>query len=83
MKFSKLIVVLATMAALAGPAFSQSLDTKDNGGPHKNDGAQAAAAQDSSRPPGVTKDNSMSVSPTNQADVKGAQPPTTAKPKGP
>jgi hypothetical protein len=83
MNLSKLVVLLATVTALASPAFSQSLDTKNNGGPQKNDGAQAAATQDSSRPPGVTKDNSMSVSPTNQADVKGSQPPTTAKPKGP
>jgi hypothetical protein len=83
MNLSKLVVLLATVTALASPAFSQSLDTKNNGGPQKNDGAQAAAAQGSSRPPGVTKDNSMSVSPTNQADVKGSQPPTAAKPKGP
>ncbi len=85
MKLPKLAALLAIMGVLASPAFSQNLDTKANRGAHKNDGAQAAAAHDSSRPPGVPKDDSMSVSPTNQfTDVKGPQPPATAtNPKGP
>jgi hypothetical protein len=84
MKLPKLAALLATMGVLASPAFSQNLETKANRGEQKNDGAQAAAAHDSSLPPGVPKDDSMSVSPTNQTDVKGPQPPATAtKPKGP
>ena len=84
MELPKLAALLAILGVLASPAFSQNLDTKNNGGAQKNDGAQAAAAHDSSRPPGVPKDDSMSVSPTNQTDVKGPQPPATAtKPKGP
>ena len=83
MELPKLAALLAIMGVLASPAFSQNLDTKTNGGAQKNDGAQAAAAHDF-RPPGVPKDDSMSVSPTNQTDVKGPQPPATAtKPKGP
>ena len=81
MELPKLAALLAIMGVLASPAFSQNLDTKDNGGAQKNEGA---AAHDSSRPPGVPKDDSMSVSPTNQTDVKGPHPPATAtKPKGP
>jgi len=84
MKLPRLIALLAIMGVLASPAFSQNPDTKDNGSAQKNHGAQTATAHDSSRPPGVPKDDSMSVSPTNQTDVKGPQPPTTAtKPKGP
>ena len=84
MKLPKLAALLAIMGVLASPAFSQNLDAKTNGGAQKNDGAQAAAAHDSSRSPGVPKDDSMSVSRTNQTDVKGPQPPATAtKPKGP
>ena len=78
MELPKLAALLAIMGVLASPAFSQNLDTKTNGGAQKNDGAQAAAAHDSSRPPGVPRDDSMSVSPTNQTDVKGPQPPATA-----
>jgi len=84
MELPKLAALLVIMGVLASPAFSQNLDTKTDGGPKKNVGAQAAAAHDSSRPPGVPKDDSVSVSPTNQTDVKGSQPPATAtKPKGP
>ena len=57
MKLPRLVALLAILGVLASPAFSQNLDTKNNRGAQKNDGAQAAAANDSSRPPGVPKDD--------------------------